>query len=279
MELAATRALQRVVEEGRIWHTVGMNEVGRHVSNVFSGASGNTVSSAVTALCSMAGVALHEPGLGLAAVPVGAVAGSVTQEAISAVSSLLEQRRSRIERFAGEAEKTTGTQMEKLLREAGTDPRTLEMLARSVEAASRSLDDQKIDLLARIFVSGVHDSAKVDEANILIEALRQLEAPHLRLLSVLAEPGPHLVPGRPTEDRPRTPENMARIHTWRAEDIFAVDPGLRGAYDALIARLYALGLVYDEGSGRLDYEPLWFLTQLGRACVQYLGERGSDLRD
>jgi hypothetical protein len=136
-----------------------------------------------------------------------------------------------------------------------------------------------IDLLARIFVSGVRDSAKVDEAIILIEAIRQLEAPHLRLLAVLSKPGPHLVPGRATGDRPRTPENMARIPTWRVEDVLTEDPDLSGAFDALIARLSALGLVYDEGSGPLDYQPLWFLTSLGQACVQYLGERGSGLRN
>ena len=253
----------------------GMSELSRRVSRVVSGASGNAVSSAVTALCSIAGVAFHDPGLGLAAVPVGALAGSVTEEATDAIASLLQQRRERVQRFADEAETAAGTQMEELIQQAAADARTLEMLARSVEAASRSLDDQKIDLLARIFVNTVHDPAKVDEANILIEALRQIEAPHLRVLAVLAEPGPHLVPGRATEDRPRTPENMARIPAWRIEDILSADPGLSGAFDALIAKLNALGLVYDEGSGRLDYEPLWFLTPFGRACVRYLGERGS----
>jgi hypothetical protein len=226
----------------------------------------------------MAGVAFGEPGLAVVAVPVGAVAGSLTEEAVSAVALLCEQRRDRIQRFADEAEMKTGTQMEKLLKEAAADPRTLEMLARSVDAAARSLDEAKIDLLARIFVSSVRDSAKVDEAMILVEALRQLEAPHLRLLTVLSGPGPHLVPGPGTGDRPRMPENMARIPTWRVQDILTEDPGLSGAFDALITRLYALGLAYDEGGGRLDYQPLWLLTQLGRSCVQYLGERGSDLR-
>src|SRR6266567_528387 len=256
-----------------------MGEVTRRVSSIVSRASGNTVGPAVATLCSMAGVAFGEPGLAIAAVPVGAVAGSLTEEAANAVGLLWEQRRERIQRFAGEAEKTSGTGMDQLLVEATADPRALEMLARSVEAAARSLDDEKIDLLARIFVSGVRDSAKVNEAVILIEALRQLEVPHLRLLTVLSNPGPHLVPGRATEDRPRTPANMARIPAWRVEDILTEDPGLRGAFDALVARLYALGFVYDEGSGRLDYEPLWFLTPLGRTCVQYLGDRGSGLRE
>jgi hypothetical protein len=242
-----------------------------------SAALGNTVSSAVTALCAMAGAAIGEPGLALAAVPVSAAAGRLSEDMMDVVAALWRQRRDRMQRFADEAEASSCTRMEELLQEAAADPRTLEMLARSVEAAARSLDEQKIDLLARIFVSGVRDSAKVDEAIILIEALRQLEMPHLRLLTVLAKPGPHLVPGRPTEDRPRTPENMARIPTWRIEDILQEDPGLSDAFDALIARLYAFGFVYDEGSGRLDYEPLWFLTQLGRACVDYLGERGSGL--
>lgn len=102
------------------------------------------VGSAVAALCSMAGVALSEPALTAAAVPVGAVAGSVTEEAVSAVGSLWQQRRDRIQRFAGEAETSSGASMEHLLAEAATDPRTLEMLARSVEAASRSLDDERL---------------------------------------------------------------------------------------------------------------------------------------
>jgi hypothetical protein len=261
------------------WQTVDVGEVTRRVSAVVSRASGNTVGPAVAALWSMAGLALGEPALTVAAVPVGAVAGSLTEEAVSAVGLLWQQRRDRIQRFADEAETSSGTRMEQLLVEAEADPRTLEMLARGVEAAARSLDDRKIDLLARIFVSGVRDRAKVDEAIILIEALRQLEAPHLRLLTVLSKPGPHLVPGQATEDRPRTPENMARIAVWGVEDILTEDPGLREAFDALVARLNALGLVYDEGSGRLDYEPLWFLTSLGQASVRYLGDRGRDLRD
>jgi len=198
---------------------------------------------------------------------------------MGAVTLLWQQRRDRIQRFAGEAEMRIGTTMEDLLHEAATNPRTLEMLARSVEAAARSLDDHKIDLLARIFVSGVHDSAKVDEANILIEALRQIEAPHLRVLTVLAQPGPHLVPGRAIEGQPEVSENTPQIPTWRVEDIFAQDPGLRGAFDALIARLYALDFVYDEGNGRLDYKPLWSLTRFGRVCVQYFDKRGAGLND
>jgi hypothetical protein len=118
------------------------------------------------------------------------------------VAALWRQRRDRMQRFADEAEASTCMRMEELLEEAAADPRTLEMLARSVEAAARPLDEQKTDLspLARSFVSGVRDSAKVDEAIILIEALRQLEMPHLRQLTVLAKPGPHLVPGRRPED-------------------------------------------------------------------------------
>lgn len=262
-----------------VLHTIDMGQVTRRVSAIASRASGNTVGPAVAALCSMAGAALGEPALTVAAVPVGAVAGSVTEEAVGAVSLLWQQRRDRIQRFADEAETSSGTRIDQLLAEATANPRTLEMLARSVEAAARSLDDEKIDLLARIFVSGVRDQAKVDEAIILIEALRQIEVSHLRLLTVLSKPGPHLVPGRATGERPRTPENMARIPVWRVEDILTEDPGLRGAFNALIARLSALGLVYDEGSGRLDYEPLWFLTSLGQECVQHLGERGSGLHE
>jgi hypothetical protein len=253
-----------------------MSEVSRRASGMANAAVGATVGSAVSALCVIAGTALGEPvAFGVASVPAGAAANWLSEDMAGYVASLYQQRRQRLHRFAGESESVSGTPLEDLLREARSDPRVLEMLARCVEAASRSLDDEKIDLLARIYVSGARDSARVDEAIILVEALRPLEAPHLRLLTVLAKPGPHLVPGRPTEERPRTPENMARVATWRVEDILRVDPGLSGVFDALVARLNSLGLVYDEGSGRLGYEPLWFLTQLGWTCVQYLGGRGS----
>ena len=111
--------------------------------------------------------------------------------------------------------------MGKLLQEAAGDPRTLEMLARCVEAAARSLDEEKIDLLARIFVSGERDTAKVDEASILVEAVRQLEAPHLRLLSILAELGPTLcqvglqrISRNPIQTRPRSTRGEWKI-SWR----------------------------------------------------------------
>lgn len=86
------------------WHTVHMGEVARRVPAVVSRASGNMVGPAVAALCSMAGVAFGEPALIAAAMPVGAVAGSVTEEALSAAGSLWQQRRDHIQRFADEAE-------------------------------------------------------------------------------------------------------------------------------------------------------------------------------
>jgi len=228
---------------------------------------GNSIGPGVTALCAIAGIPFGAPG-----VVLGAAAGALAEEA---VSRLWANRRNGVERFAIEAEVNAEEPIESLIESAVNNPQLFEMLARAVDAAARSADRGKIDLLAGIFVRAVRDPEKVDAANILLDATTQLEPPHVRLLRILSRPGPHLVPGRPTGDGPRTPETMARIASWRVEDILAADDGLGGVFDALIGKLQTLGLVYDEGSGRLDYEPLWFLTKLGRSCAQFLSERGT----
>lgn len=52
-------------------------------------------------------------------------------------------------------------------------------------------------------------------------------------------------------------------------------PGRGRAFDALIAKLQGLGLVYDAAPNTAP--SLWTTTAFGRSCAAYLVERGTAL--
>lgn len=156
------------------------------------------------------------------------------------------------------------------------DPGKRELLARCVEAASRSFDDWKIDVLAQVFVAAAEDGAKVEQGTLLVDALRQIDGLHARLLRILARPGPKKLPASGTPDGALGLGALATggPDVWPVEEILAEDPDLRGAFDYLVGRLTQLGMIYDEaparyGGGRGD----WRLTDFGRACATYLMQR------
>jgi len=253
-----------------------VDDLMKRAINVAGRASGNIVSPAVSALCTLAGVATGRPELATIGVPVGALAGALTEEAAGIVGQVWRDRQGRVEHLVGTAEEEAGQPIEELINAAMAEVRLRELLTRSVEAAARSLDDWKIDLLAATFVRGVQDDAIVDDALLLVEAIRQLENPHMRFLRVLAtvrqraiappEPGGLFKAGVPRPDR--RPASQ-----WLGEDILREDPGLELAFDSLSSKLQGLGLVSIEGNGRARYETYYELTRMGHGCTSYLQQR------
>jgi len=129
----------------------------------------------------------------------------------------------------------------------------------------------------------VADDAAVDQALLLVAALRELERPHLRLLHVLAEPGPIHIFGSDARPGPnpsvlkavRIAESCGLgVPVWPVEAILESDPGLAGGIEAVTSRLESLGLVRTVWDDRLA-RWCWAITELGEACVQHLVERGS----
>ncbi|PWK30308.1 hypothetical protein BC793_13931 [Actinoplanes xinjiangensis] len=171
-------------------------------------------------------------------------------------------RAERVERFGVTVAEQSGTSLDELLDDALTDPRKLEVLARAVEAASRALDEEKIDLLARVYVVGVHDQALIDESSILVDSIRQIEGPHLRVMQVLATHGPRVLKAG----------DGGQINAWPEPEL-AAEARTGEALPALVAKLVSLGFVYDEGIGRIDYEPYWQLSPFGQNCLNFLSQR------
>lgn len=71
------------------------------------------------------------------------------------------------------------------------DDRLALLLLEAVEAAARSALEEKRRLLGRVVGRAVLDDAQVDEAQLVVAALRGLDAPHIRALERLARAARH----------------------------------------------------------------------------------------
>jgi hypothetical protein len=257
-----------------------VGELTKHVGEVSRKVASDTVSAAAAGLLVAVGAATNNHDLVVMSVPAGAIAGGVTDQAALFAQRIWTDRVGRVVRFVQTAESESGHSIGDLIQGAVEHEPTRDLLLRAVDAASRSLDQRKIELLARLYVATEEDPARVDEAVLLVDALRQIESMHLRVVRILARPGPRLLP--PTDQEKLERQRVAASSgdatpggVWPVEEILSQDPGLRPGFSVLIARLVSLGLVYDEGPGRIEYQPFWELTQFGWNCARYLRERGS----
>jgi hypothetical protein len=78
--------------------------------------------------------------------------------------------------------------METLMEQPLNSPKPRELLHRAVESASSSVENVKIEMLARAFVRGAKDDAVVDEMLMLAAPLREVEVPHVRLMAARWRP-------------------------------------------------------------------------------------------
>jgi hypothetical protein len=156
-----------------------------------------------------------------------------------------------------------------LLAATASSARQRELLAMAVESATRSLDDWKVDLLARIYATVTHED-RIDEAALLIDAVRDLEGPHLRLLKLMKD-GEH-----------------GSFSIFTSKQLVGRDPGLTTVIDALVSRLARAGFVTAVGVPRhsidsmaavaaFDIAPRWQLTPFGVQCADYLADRAAQL--
>ncbi|HEY2674939.1 MAG TPA: hypothetical protein VGJ07_31805 [Rugosimonospora sp.] len=167
-----------------------MGELVERVTNVVANTTGNIVNPAVVALMAAAGVATGNPDLAIAAVPGGALAGALADEGVALVRRAWQDRSDRVGRFASTAAKEAGVPIEELIGQTTEDPRLRELMARTVESAAGAFDTTKVEILARAFVRGAKDGAAIDEMLLLVEILRGLEVPHIRLLAAVWRQGP-----------------------------------------------------------------------------------------
>jgi hypothetical protein len=86
-------------------------------------------------------------------------------------------------RTVSEIEELCGT--ERLLRRLTENPEIEAMFVAAVDSALRTGLERKRRYLARVVANAVLDDAKVDESELIVQALRDLDGPHLRALERL----------------------------------------------------------------------------------------------
>ncbi len=216
---------------------------------------GNTISPVVTALMTAAAVATGDPALGGWAIPAGAFAGVLAEEV--ATTARRAWAAEGVQQFAEAVEAETGDPVEETLVGLSGDRRSRRLLGQAVGAAADAVDKWKIRILARAFVTGARDGARVDEMRMLIEVLAEMDTVDARVLGML-------------HDGCNTPEAAS-----------GRDPGLAPVVDIVLYRLQTADLA-DPGLD--DFEPgfdgpFWELTSLGAAVASLLANLDTDAPD
>jgi hypothetical protein len=228
--------------------------------DVGANATGNVVGG-------LLGAALGAP-LGPFGVVAGAAVGAIAEDYVKLYAADRARRVNAMSIAVGEfAEDSSDELYSGIL----GDERKRELLARAIEEAARSMEDQKIRAIAHAFVTGAlsSDPAAVDDAMLAIDVVRQLEAPHWRLISTL-------VRASPMGGVDSTNEDLVNRYqfAWTRKEILESDPGLERVFDHLIGRIISLGLVTDIAIGIWDYTGRWALNEFGKTCAEYMNLLG-----
>jgi chromosome condensin MukBEF ATPase and DNA-binding subunit MukB len=155
--------------------------------------------------------------------------------------------------------------LDRLADAATSDEARLELTARVIEAAMRTVHEDKIRALGRVLANGLDGHAAVDQAHILTAALDAIEAPHIQVLDALrsnadAHAGIHY---RDREQLTLTKGQLIERLPGHEAVLGAVTQVLVGQY---LIEPVSSGLVIGQwgDSGR------WAITDLGRACLARL---------
>jgi hypothetical protein len=194
---------------------------------------------------------------GLVAEVGGELIGRTPGAAFTAVSSVAlayateydRKSAQQADEVLAEAQQSAGITAEDLASWARSDEH-LRLLVGVIEAAWRTRNRDKRKALCRVLAEGIKDEALIDVSNLLAEAFRDIEAPHLRLLEHMAQ--------RPPDD----------TRAWGPEDLAEQLPGLADGVAPLLASLQRAGCILAAsgfGGG------VWFVvTDFGRLLLAYV---------
>jgi hypothetical protein len=240
----------------RVFATIlGVDELAQQGDAVAAKTVGDTVNPLVTGLLASAAVVAGHPELAWFSVPAGAFAGAVSEQGMSFFTQILRDKRERVHRFTEEVTEASGTPANEFIFEHATDDAQREFLAHVVASAADARSAWKIQVLARAYVQGAKDGDLIDGTLMFINLLTKLEPAHVRLL-VGIEKAPVIGGER------------------SLGDVLEKDPGLRSVVHFVRRDLRGLDLISDPIGERLTDLSGLSLTDLGRACVEWLSNLG-----
>ncbi|MFB9909653.1 hypothetical protein [Allokutzneria oryzae] len=187
---------------------------------------------------------------------IGGFAAGVTKSLpLQLVERIARLRAARINTAVGEALKS-GVDPEEFISLALNDDRKLELLARAMEAAQKTVEDQRVKFYGQIAAEGIlaADAAIVDESQRILSTIASLEPSDLKIFL-------HM----------RTAENWSKYHHEGGSRTLAIElPELSPVLDSSLARLEALGLATSASEGGLSFGTFWRITKFGELCLKKL---------
>jgi hypothetical protein len=193
---------------------------------------------------------------GLAAY-VGYEAGGLVGAQVAAVvpafvGTLFAQREDNLVTVTEDAAEQAGIDGDDLVAWLKADDRHAAFFAEALEVAWSTLDRQKLRALSYVLADGFQDDARLDVDQLVVKALRELEAPHVRVLDVMASTG--------ASDRAYVRESL---------------PELSDGLDAIFAGLERAGCLAGAMFPSEGAQPL-VVTEFGRTCLEFLRKADSD---
>ncbi|WP_125812361.1 hypothetical protein [Actinoplanes sp. ATCC 53533] len=241
-----------------------MNVIAKSATRVVADAAATVVQTTVTAALAA--------DFGPLALPAGATAGAAVKE-IPILAQMFADRRRSATDMMEHAVAYAGVNPERFMDALAADPKHRHLLRRAIHAAGDSVSGEKIRTLAAALAAGAiaTDDAVVDESMLVIDAVAQLEAVHLRVLALLATE-----PDDPAVDHYQN----IRPWPWTPQQIHNGVPQLSAVLPAILAKLQALGITKDFPNGLIDYEEgRRQLTGFGELCLVYLQTLAGEQHD
>jgi hypothetical protein len=166
----------------RLWDNAGMSEASKIGTAIVASMVGGIVEAVVTAALT--------PHFGPQFSPIpSAGVGKAAEESINLTAQIFDDRRRRSVRMIYEAAEFSDQDADALVQTLLSHEGGRLIFYRAVQAAADAASNSKIRTLAQALASGAiaKDGAVVSESLIVIDAIGQLEAPHIRVLELFAQ--------------------------------------------------------------------------------------------
>jgi len=215
-------------------------------------------------------VELGVVGLGAAlAGPLGALGAAALAAGIKPAIELLAVRETQglrnIQHLMDALTQTTGIPLEDLASWAKSNEGRFALVTHAFQSAYSTLNTEKVRALAAVLRENIDDDAKLDLASLIVTALTDLEAPHIRVLHAMLD-GPRC---------PREAEDQYPPGVWGLFGLRLRFPGLASGLSSIMATLERQAMVDGRGADGTDpwtgeVDPVWRVAEFGRLCHGYL---------
>ena len=220
----------------------------------------------------LAGVAVGTAIELLPLVPGAGAAAAVGTEVLgNIVGAHLAGRRQRALEAVEAGAAATNRTIDAVWAAVAEDPQRLELVGRALVAAGRATTTEKVTALGRALFTGALADAPstVDAEAVFINAMAVLDAPHIKVLSIVSKPGPG-------HRYAQVSATSSAASAWSPEELREAYPGVGASVSALLATLASVGAIVDVAVGTLDYWPTWAATDFGHLILRRLTEAATE---